>query len=198
MGAPLAELRGYLELLAVGKIENREKLEELFSACWDQLEGSGVEGMTAEKLSRLENPNWNPPELSFDIERHGSTVMGSTRAELHRWTIDVYKATADCNPSHSYRQLYKKDRPLRVGPLVDEIVMLIISGKDDQRLQWFPDRSKVRILVRDFIVGRYQQTEEGRQKRFRTALEKKLKAEGWEKVTMKRDVYRCTTQPSMG
>jgi hypothetical protein len=78
-------------------------LADFLAAAWEQLNGFDAEGMAAEKLDRIEQVEWNPPRLTFVIERHGGTVMGSTRAELHGWSIDIDRGTANCNPSHSYR-----------------------------------------------------------------------------------------------
>jgi hypothetical protein len=128
--------------------------------------------------------------LSFTLERHGATVGGSTRAELHDWEVDVEKGNAFCESSHRYRQLYDRDSPLHVEPLVTEIVEMILAGKDDPKLKWLRERLNVRVLVGTFISGRYKQTEQGRRRRFRQALEFKLKAEGWEKVLGKLDVYQ--------
>ena len=47
-------------------------------------------------IDRMEKVEWVPPVLRFQIERHGATVKGSSRAELHEWTIDLCKATAEC------------------------------------------------------------------------------------------------------
>ena len=89
-----------------------------------------------------------------------------------------------------YRQLYDRDKPLHIKPLVTEIVPLIASGRDDPKLKWFPNRSSVRVLVADFITGEYKQTQAGRRKRFRTALELELQSAGWKAVSGKRDVYQ--------
>jgi hypothetical protein len=85
------ELRQYLKSLASGKVERKSYLVELLAACWEQIPGSGLEGMTKDKLARIESVEWTPPIPSFVIERHGATVMGSKRGALHCWTIDLDK-----------------------------------------------------------------------------------------------------------
>ena len=45
--------------------------------------------MWASKLGRMEKVEWQPPYLTFSIERHGATVKGSTRAELQNWQVDT-------------------------------------------------------------------------------------------------------------
>ena len=64
------------------RIDQPRKLERLLSEVWDDLGGSDC-GMAGHKLiGRMEHVEWNPPVLTFTIERHGGTVLGSTRAEL--------------------------------------------------------------------------------------------------------------------
>ena len=180
----------HLDSLPPGELEVTSRLIELLGAYWYQLPDSTFEGMTKGKLQRMEDVKWDPPKLSFSIERHGGTMMGSTRAYLHRWVVDAESWTAECNPQHSYRQLEERDSPLRVGKIVDEILQLVASEKDDERLKWSADRSRVRVLVTSFITGRYQQTQSGRRRRFREALEKRLGEMGWSIVPGTRDLYQ--------
>ena len=60
--------------------------------------------MRPDKLWRMETPEWKPPLLEFWIERHGSCVMGSTRAELQKWSKDLDQLTASITGSRR-RQL---------------------------------------------------------------------------------------------
>src|SRR4051812_8749544 len=77
-------------------ITDTTALECLLAACWPELGGDhgGMEG--CKLLGRMEDVVWNPPQLTFSVERHGGTVQGSTRAELQRWTVDVERGTASC------------------------------------------------------------------------------------------------------
>jgi hypothetical protein len=183
-------LKRYLQDLAPGRLEDTRQVVHLLSLCWDDLPGSGAEATESKHLERMERASWQPPRFSFLIERHGGTVSGSTRAELHRWIIDVDRRTADCNPDHSYRQVLERDSPLRVGPIVSEIVERILTGTEDSRLKWSKDRQSVRVLVREFIKGEFKQTQEGRRRRFRNDLDAALRARGWEEVSGKLDRYR--------
>src|SRR5690348_3540304 len=72
---------------------------------WYDLHSSSDEKMATHKLSRLEQPEWNPPCLTFAIERHGGTVLGSTRAELQWWIVDLDAGTATVVGRPSFRQL---------------------------------------------------------------------------------------------
>jgi hypothetical protein len=195
MTGALDELRHYLNGLPAGKVEDKEELVHVLAACWNRFRGAGFQGMTSGKLFRLENATWNPPELSFLLERHGGTVLGSTRAVLQRWTVNLDRGTAHCDSYHGYRQLQKRATPIRTAPLVDEIVALILSGTDDWRLKWFPDRSMVRVYLSYFIGGEFKQTRTGRRKRFRIALDHKPLSAGWQNVPGKLDTHQHNDSP---
>ncbi len=86
----------FLTNLAPGPISDTSGLQKVLANYWESIEGSNAGGMRAYKLSgRIEKPKWVPPLLTFEIERHGGTVQGSSRAELQRWTIN---ATPPCMP----------------------------------------------------------------------------------------------------
>jgi hypothetical protein len=186
---PLTELREYLATLPEGKVENQAELIHRLAPCWDKLDGSGDEGMFAKKLDRMEDPQWNPPKLTFLLERHGRTVQGSSRAQVHRWTIDVSTGKAECEYI-TYRQVRPRAAPLNVDAIVSEIVGCITSGAADPRLKWLADSAQVRVLVPTFITGEYKQTIKDRRKRFRMKLEIALEEKGWVWVPGKRDVFR--------
>src|SRR5713101_1397585 len=103
--------------------------------------------MCADKLYRLEDLEWNPPVLSFVIERHGGTVKGSTRGKLQLWQVNLEKGIAQCNPNYSFRQLTPRDPALRVEPIAEEIAHLIKEKKENEKLKWNADRARVRVLV---------------------------------------------------
>lgn len=54
--------------------------------------------------------------------------MGSTRAELHSWEVNIQTRTAQCLPG-GHRQIYPMDKPLFVKPLAAEITKIIVAGK---------------------------------------------------------------------
>ena len=82
--------------------------------------------MEAYKLGRMEDISWNPPVLSFTIERHGGTVMGSTRAELQNWNVNVETRSATCGVG-GHRQLEPMQARLNVKPMAEEIVASILN-----------------------------------------------------------------------
>ena len=175
----LNRLIGFLETIPQGPITDTTELEPLLAACWPELHGdhSGMEGRKL--LGRMEDVAWNPPLLSFTIERHGGTVQGSTRAELQRWTVDVDHGTATCK-SGGLRQLHRRQPSLDVDAVAVEIAALIVDRQQDDRLRWDGD-GLVRVLIGKVIPSgsAVKQTLEGRRRRLRAALQVILAAKGW-------------------
>jgi hypothetical protein len=158
--------------------QERSNIEDALIEAWDELRGTNAGGMTAEKLvGRIENLQWQPPRLSFDIERHGGTMLGSVYADIQHWSIDVEFGSADFSASRR-RQLYPKDAPLNAKALAEEIAQIIISGGTDRRLKWDGD-SKVILRIGEIIPPTNRQTTSGRRKRFIQHLVKILRPGGW-------------------
>lgn len=129
--APTEALLQYL----TGGGTDRSTIEKLLAASWDGLNGDDG-GMAGYKLlNRMENVSWRRPVLSFSIERHGGTVMGSTRAELQHWEVDVEKQTATI-VKVGHRQLSPMAERVYIKPLAGELLDAIRSGKKDERLAW--------------------------------------------------------------
>lgn len=184
------KLKKILETLPPGQVSSPsdDAVEKALSKCWDALEGSDDEGMDGYKLvGRMEDVRWDPPLLTFRIERHGGTVMGSVCAEIQEWTVDVEKGTAEHYPWGGKRLVGQRPRPLKVAPIAKEIADLVVTEKNDKRLKWIT-ANHVRVLVSEVIPETSRQTTSGRRKRFWAALEGELKPHGW--VLFKRSVYR--------
>lgn len=172
----------YLTSIRPGLISDLEELEPLLSACWSELDIIGDDSMRAYKLyKRMEDVVWNPPILSFTIERHGGAVLGSSRAELHRWEINIDKKTAHCMQG-SYRQIRPRQPRLDVRPLAEKIAVMIIDHQDAEYLKWDKDGT-VRVKIGKLLppVGP-KQTVASRRRRFREAIEQLLSTAGWRKV----------------
>jgi len=182
LGQPkaLATLRGFARNLKPGEIADRAALEALLSQCWHELKLEGDEGgMDGYKLiGRMENVVWNPPVLTFRIERRGGTVYGSVYAEIQAWTVDVEKGTASCAASAGRRMVGERDKPFEAGAAARQIADLITSRKSDPRLEW-KTATKVRILVGKVVPATNLQTSTARRKRFWQALQLELAPRGW-------------------
>ena len=181
-------LRSYLNATPAGAIGDADDLQGLLEDAWDMFEGSGAERMESSKLAReIEEVQWQPPKLTFVIERHGGTVLGSTRAERQCWEIDLVTRTA-VSTRVGHRQLRPMAPRLDVLPIADEVAGAILSGRQAQRLKWFPDGS-VRVLIGQIIPtdSGFKTTVEGRRRRFWKALDERLA--GWTRD--KRGAYRA-------
>ena len=173
-------LASYLKAILPGRIDDPGGLEPLLAACWDDL-GGDAGGMSGEKLhGRMESVAWNPPTLSFVIERHGATVNGSLRADLQHWAVDVEAKTAVLGKV-GHRQLQPMQPRLDVRSLAEEIATLIAGGQEDHRLKRYED-GRVRVLVGKILPkgSAVKRTLEWRRKRFRQALPQGLRDPGGE------------------
>ena len=83
-----------------------------------------------------------PPLLSFGIERHGAVALGGTRAEVHRWTVDLDTMTAHITDARS-RQLHPMAIVFFAKPVAAELVQIVLRHGDDPRLKWSADKSDV-------------------------------------------------------
>jgi hypothetical protein len=155
------------------------EVESLLIGCWQLLGGFKQESTSADKLfGRMENIRWEPPYVMFQIERHGGTVMGSSRAEIHDWSVNLETATASCSTGR-FRQLRPHAAALDVAPLVEKVAQGIDAGESSPDLKWLaPDRVRVNIgqIIPDNCP---KQTLQGRRRRFKQTLEPRLAQLGW-------------------
>ena len=194
MPNPLGALRNFLGSYPPTESFTNEthfRLVEMLKDSWSHLEGSGAEGMRVQKLDRIEGLRWDPPLLRFTLERHGGTAMGSTRAELHEWMVNIDEGTAVC-ARLGFRQLERIAKALKVAPVVKELVQLIDEGSEDQRLKWSGDRQRVTVSLRKAIdtaevqhgaFSEYKQPKQGRSKRLGEALRAELEQRGWRSLS---------------
>jgi hypothetical protein len=176
-------LKDYLMSLPAGSPLDQDQVEFLLAEAWPSLRGSRAGGMQPYKIrGRTEKLSWNPPLLTFVIERHGATMNGSTRAEMQHWCVDVSTHTAEI-VSTGKRQLRSMARRVNVkGPAAD-IAEAILKNQDCAGMKRYPD-GRVRILINEVVPGEgaFKQTVAGRRKRFRAALEALIKEHGWAEV----------------
>ncbi len=184
------ELKKTLTVINDGPVEDAVKVKEVEQCLfeiWEHLIGSNEEGTTGDKIwGRTEDMIWEPPELKFTIERHGGTVLGSSRAALHFWSVNVDSGTVEI-VKKSWRQLSPSSRRLNVAPIATEIAELMINDKDDERLKWSDDRNFVTVQIGKVIPNDGSaQTIQGRRNRFRIALETEINPKGWKIAVGKR------------
>jgi hypothetical protein len=170
-------VRELLERLGEGRIRDAEELGRSLALCWDELEGSDDGGMQAYKLmGRMEAADWHPPVLTFRIERHGGTVLGSPRAELQCWKVNFDAGTAETRR----RQLYEMEPRFttkRMRAEAEELAVLIAAGQEDARLRWRRD-GRVHVNLSEIIGYACRQTDSGRRRRMRGVLEDVLGGRG--------------------
>ena len=179
MTPPIDDLRQWLVARAPGDVEDWQALAPLLRGAWDDIAGSGATQMDAWKLDRLEQPRWDPPLLSFEIERHGAMVGGgSTRAEVQTWTVDVDAGSAQWQTLRR-RQVEPMARRLDVKPLAEKVAALILGDADDVRLRWTKDRRAVMVVTANVLPPAFQQTTKGRRRRLQQAMAERLAPHGW-------------------
>jgi len=149
----------------------------LLAACWHELKGSRVGGMTADKLGRVEIFEWAPPFLTFTIERHGAYVNGSTRASVQHWEVDLEQGTATL-VAEKRRQLDPMDKRLNVRPIAEALADAIERGEYDDRFR-VSKTGNVRLNMDGLIPRTNNWTTSSRRKRLRAALAQVLTDRGW-------------------
>ncbi len=185
-------LQELLAALPPGPIPADNKLDKALATCWDGFRGSGEGGMKDDKLlGRMENVQWQSPILKFTIERHGGTVNGSTRAELQHWELNLDDQTASI-VKEGHRQLQTMAPRVSVKTIAEEIVALILSGNEDERILRLDDGSvKVRVSKIFPDGSGFKQTVEGRRKRLVECVRDQLVERGW--IAVDGNAFRHTT-----
>ena len=192
----LTVLRIFLREVSPGAVLETDTLERLLVSCWNQFNGADSQGMKADKLiGRIGDAWWDPPVLSFEIERHGGVALGSVYAEAQSWSVDLEQLTASCTRAPG-RLVRKRQDRLQLEPLVNRITNAVQGGINDEWLKWI-NESRVRILVGRIIPSATpQQTVAGRRKRLGEAIEVALASLGWRKVSgISSHTYERTTSP---
>jgi hypothetical protein len=184
-------LRAYLATISPGPVSDTDELERLLAASWDEFTGddSGMEGYKL--LKRIEDVAWTPPTLTFAIERDGGTVMGSTRAELQCWEIDLERKTAIVAKT-GHRQLRPMAQRIYIKPLVERAIAAMRSGERDELVWWHDDGTVSLNTTLIFHGGSaVRMTLEERRKRLREAVAGVLVKEGWGRLG--KDSFRPPT-----
>lgn len=176
----MKSLQDLLSTIPPGHMSDGDCLQVLaeLSQCWESIPGSDVKSTTADKLRRAEEVCWTPPILSFSLERHGGTVLGSSRASLHYWEVDTEQPEARIVKT-SARQLSPKAQVMDIEKMANEIATLILNGVDDRRVTWLEDRQRVQVNIGEVIPESNPQTTQGRRKRFRVVLASLMSEANW-------------------
>lgn len=176
----MGRLRSFLAGMQPGAIQEASDLEHALADCWDEFDGDPG-GMGAYKLhGRMEKAEWQPPVLTFQIARHGGAALGSSRAAIQSWTLDIELGTREwCQSGH--RQIRRMQPRLSVKPLAEEIARFIRNRQEDPRLKWYEDGS-VRVLIGQILPegASSRQTCAGRRSRFWDELDDLLGPD-WER-----------------
>ena len=172
-------LHDYLNAISPGPITDADTLARLLSDAWGEFNGDNGGIIPDKHLTRMEEVAWNPPLLTFTIERHGRTVMGSTRATLQEWIVDVEKRTVAYVETR-HRQIRPMQPRLDVAPIAEEIVAQIVNRQEDHRLKWYAD-GRVRVLIGKVLPegSAVKQTLAARRRRFWAAVDQRLADRGW-------------------
>lgn len=183
------ELKTLLHSFPVGPIEDTEEIESRLTQCWESFSGSDDTKMHAGKLARngsLENASWNPPILSFDVERHGAMVGGgSSRAELQHWMLNIETRTATiAQHNKRFRQIGGRSSSFTTEDaitLAEKLVTLVATGADDARIKWRDGKNQVEFLMRNIppCDSGFKETLSKRRKRLRAALKDAMDQIGW-------------------
>jgi hypothetical protein len=180
----LENLRSYLAQVPAGELDftTNKETERLLAKCWDELnfESRGA-NLTAYKLvNRTEQLTWEPPLLTFKIERHGATTNGSVYAHVYSWTVNVARGTATMDEWPKRRLVGTRAPRLKIEPSVDEILNLVLNCTNDQRLKWSDNRLEVKLLLNKIVPANNWQTQQSRNVRFWKAFVIKVREHGWE------------------
>lgn len=176
----MKQLVEYLASMPNGPITDTVELENHLMRCWYKFYGSRAKRMHRHKLqNRMEDVQWNPPILTFIVERHDKLNVGSTRAERQEWQLHLKLKTAWCE-TVGYRQVKPRQPFLKVRPIAENIFQLIMDHREDKRLKWHDDGS-VDVYV-DWDVpysSGFKETVRARQVRLLKEMDKLMSETGW-------------------
>lgn len=175
----LKRLRSYL-ISRAGAEADAQEIIKILQPVWSELPGSSAGKMEAFKLARLGRPTWAPPNLEFEIERHGGMEFGSKRARRQGWTLNLETGEL-ASFDKGFNQIIPNNRPLKVTPLVARVIEAIRSkSTSDPAVKW-RSVDRVELDVEQLVPSGEvpKQTLQGRRKRFRTELSAAMNAVGW-------------------
>ncbi|WP_026603631.1 hypothetical protein [Methylomonas sp. 11b] len=116
--------------------------------------------------------------MHFELERHGATANGSSRADVHHWEIDIDEGTAQI-VKVGRRQLTKMAPRMDVKAKATEIANAILNGLEHPSLNWDNNQESVVLTISKIIPETVAQTTQSRRKRFKDSLDSILFEQGW-------------------
>jgi hypothetical protein len=160
------ELRAYL---GTSGTSDAASVLRLLGSAWDALGLTAVE-WDSNRVYRAEALEWDDPVLRFKVERHGGTVLGSTRADLYTYEVDLDRHTFECTGG-THRQLYKMNPRMDARKVATQAWEVIEGGQDHAWVKKrYPD-GRVELAIGQVVPADVpKQTLAGRRKRFRDAM----------------------------
>jgi hypothetical protein len=92
-GSAIESICHHCAALPPGPVADARTLERAARRCLGRAFRRRWQNGSHKLLNRMEKPIWNPPILTFRIERHGAAALGSSRAEVQEWTVDLERMT---------------------------------------------------------------------------------------------------------
>ena len=181
MTIALQNLNQHLTSLPAGPISDEEAVRFLLYKAWDDLNIKSHSGFYKEKhIDRTVNLAWDPPSLTFIIERHGGFVQGSSRAEIQSWVVDVQSFCAEHTVS-SAKQMRPASPRINMAQIVARLIAAISEETEDPWIKLLhEDRSQFKLNIAQIIPDQGPtKTVGARRKRLNRDLERELSAAGW-------------------
>jgi len=178
---PLDALRQFVSSLPKNAVVDGAvgaQFRERLVAAWGYLAGSKEQLTSADMLDRAEQLTWEPPFVTFVLERHFWQLEGRSRAELHHWVVNVDTGTADIKRT-GYRQVSPNSPKIDTKRLATETAQRIVAGEEHHSLEWRDNHTYVVILIGKLIPQTITETTYHRRKRFRAQIEEVMRQHGW-------------------
>lgn len=182
----MERLRRFLSSISEGSLnaDQVSHLIPLLRNVWGEINNNDTTGLDARRLDRIVNVRWHSPNLTFEIERHGQTMLGSTMADVHTWEVNTEEAGANLVGSR-VRRVMAQDEPFKPVLVVQELKDSIVKGRKDFRLEYKnAQKTLVKILVGKVVTASNKQTLVGRRKRFRAEMQKQMAEIGWKEKSV--------------
>jgi hypothetical protein len=174
---PMRTLRVLLRRNGPGPIFDVEAARNALSDAWDECAGGDRTKLGAYSVASAQKLEWNPPLLTFLVDRHGGAAFGPSGAERQSWTIDLDAQTAEVVTT-VYWQLRPGTPAFGVGAAARGIAVAVAAGAARPGLVWSSPES-VRVILSAFMPPGPMRTTDVWRKRLRIALDAEMDGLGW-------------------